>query len=218
MSAVSEVKIAHMKFYLSSFRLGDRADELVRLMPENKKIAYIPNAGDYSDVDVEKRKQWEDEDMNDLEDLGLSVEVLDLKHYFNKSADLREKLKEFGGVFVRGGSTFILRQAMKLSGFDQIFQSFLQREDFLYAGYSAGICVLAPDFKALQIVDDPHDKPYKECQETLWDGLGILDKMILPHYQSNHPESAAIDEEVAYCKKHKIPFQTLRDGEVIVLE
>jgi dipeptidase E len=207
-----------MKFYLSSFRLGDRANELLRLMPENKTIAYIPNAGDYSDVNVEQRKQWESEDVKSLEQLGLSVEYLDLKHYFNKSADLRETLNTFGGVFVRGGNTFILRQAMKLSGFDTIFKEFLETEDFLYAGYSAGICVLAPDFKALQIVDDPHDKPYKECQETLWDGLGVLDQMILPHYKSNHPESAAIDEEVAYCKQHKIPFQTLRDGEVIVIE
>lgn len=107
---------------------------------------------------------------------------------------------------------------MHLSGFDVLLKELLQKEDFVYAGYSAGICVLAPDLKALQIVDDPSDKPYQELQEILWEGLGILDYMILPHYQSDHPESADIDKEVAFCEKNKIPFKTLRDGEVMIME
>lgn len=41
-----------MKFYLSSFTLGDKSNDLIRLMPENKKIAYIPNACDYTNVDL----------------------------------------------------------------------------------------------------------------------------------------------------------------------
>lgn len=107
---------------------------------------------------------------------------------------------------------------MKLSWFDLIFQELLQRDDFVYAGYSAWICVLAPDFKALQIVDDPTDKPYPALQETIWEWLGYLDYIILPHYKSDHPESADIDKEVEYCKEKNIPYKTLRDGEVIIIE
>jgi len=207
-----------MKFYLSSFKLGDKSAELIRLMSENKKIAFIPNAGDYSGVDKDKRNKWEKEDIESLEKLGLSVEYLDLKDFFGKVDYLRKKLNEFGGVFVRGGNTFILRQAMKLSGFDIIFKEFLKKEDFVYAGYSAALCVLAPDLKALQQVDDPSDKPYKELQETIWEGLNYLDYIILPHYKSDHPESADIDKEVEFCKKNKIPYKTLKDGEVIIIE
>lgn len=207
-----------MKFYLSSFKLGDKSAELVRLMGKNKKIAYIPNACDYTKVDWDRRTNWEKQDMQSLNDLGLSVEYLDLKKYFGKTNQLRKKLNEFGGVFVRGGNTFILRQAMKLSGFDIIFQELLKRDDFVYSGYSAGICVLAPDFKALQIVDNPADRPYKELQETIWEGLGFLDYIILPHYKSDHPESADIDKEVEFAKKKNIPFITLSDGEVIIIE
>ncbi|MBC8495952.1 Type 1 glutamine amidotransferase-like domain-containing protein, partial [archaeon] len=185
-----------MKFYLSSFRLGDKSAELVRLMPENKKIAYIPNANDYTNVDLDRKIKWERLDIDSLEKIGLTVEYLDLRNYFDKTDDLRKKLSGFGGVFIRGGSAFVLRQAMKLSGFDIIFKELLKREDFVYSGYSAGICVLAPDFKAIQIVDDASDWPYKELQETIWEGLGYLDYMILPHYKSNHPESADIDKEV----------------------
>jgi len=207
-----------MKFYLSSFKLGDKSTELARLMGNNKKMAYIPNACDYTKVDWDRRNNWEKQDMQSLKDLGLSVEYLDLKKYFGKISQLRKKLNEFGGVFVRGGNTFILRQAMKLSGFDIIFKELLKRDDFVYSGYSAGICVLAPDFKALQQVDDPTDHPYPEQKETIWEGLGFLDYLILPHYKSDHPESEDIDKEIEFAKKNNIPFKTLKDGDVIILE
>jgi dipeptidase E len=207
-----------MKFYLSSFKLGNKAKELARLMFDNKRIGYIPNACDYTNVDMDRRNDTNKNDMAELSNLGLSVELLDLKGYFGKTEKLSDKINELGGVFIRGGNTFILRQAMKLSGFDKIFKELLKRDDFVYAGYSAGICVLAPNFKALQIVDDPTDKPYKELQETIWGGLSFLDYIILPHYKSDHPESADIDKEAKFCKKNNIPFKTLRDGEVIIIE
>ena len=207
-----------MKFYLSSFELGDKPSELVRLMLKNKKIAYIPNACDYTNVDWDKRNSRNEKDMQLLRELGLKVGYLDLKNYFGKTNELRKKLNEFGGVFVRGGNTFILRQAMKLSGFDIIFQEFLNKDDFVYAGYSAGICVLSSNFGALQIVDDPTDLPYKEIRKPILYGLGYLDYIILPHYKSNHPESADIDKEFEFAKKNKIPFKTLKDGEVIIIE
>ena len=55
-------------------------------------------------------------------------------------------------------------------------------------------------------------------RDQLWEGVGLLDYLVLPHYQSDHPESPAIDLEVAYCREQRIPFRTLRDGEVIVAE
>ncbi|MBL7206170.1 MAG: Type 1 glutamine amidotransferase-like domain-containing protein [Candidatus Aenigmarchaeota archaeon] len=207
-----------MKFYLSSFKLGSKSAELVKLMSENKKIAYIPNACDYTNVDWDRRNKSERIDIESLKKLGLSVEIIDLKKYFSETAQLKKKLNKFGGVFVRGGNTFILRQAMKLSGFDIIFKELLKRDDFLYAGYSAGICVLAPDFKAIQHVDDPNDHPYPEQKKTIWKGLGFLDYIILPHYKSDHPESADVDKEVEFAKKNKIPFKTLKDGEVIIIK
>ena len=207
-----------MKFYLSSFTLGNRSAEFVRLMPKDKKMAYIPNAGDSTNVDWEQKKTWEQSDMESLEHIGLLVEYLDLHAYFGRTDALRKTLHECGGVFIRGGNTFILRQAMKLSGFDLIFDELLQKDDVVYAGYSAGICVLAPDFHALHIVDDPTDTPYKELQDTMWDGLGFFDYIILPHYQSDHPESADIEKEVAFAQNNNISFQTLRDGDVIIIE
>ena len=207
-----------MKFYLSSFKLGNKSKELVRLMGDNKKIGYIPNAGDYTSVNPKKRKYWEENDISDLKNLGFEVVYLDLKKYFGHEDKLRNKLNELGGIFIRGGNTFILRQAMKLSGFDTIFKELMDRNDFVYSGYSAALCVLAPNFEAIKVVDDPSELPYPEIKEQIWEGLGYFDYMILPHYKSDHPESTDIDKEVENCKKNKIPFKTLRDGEIIVIE
>lgn len=209
-----------MKFYLSSFNLWDKSKELFRLISDTKKnkIAYIANACDYTNVDLDRKNKKDKEDMDSLKKIGLKVEYLDLKNYFNKTHELRKKLDEMSGVFVKGWNTFILRQAMKLSGFDVIFEELKKRDDFVYSWYSAGICILAPNFKALQIVDNPKDKPYKEFQETIWEWLGYLDYIILPHYKSEHPESENIDKEVEYCQKNNIPFKTLKDWEVIIIE
>ncbi|MBI3190617.1 Type 1 glutamine amidotransferase-like domain-containing protein [archaeon] len=204
-----------MKFYLSSYKIGKRSDRLKELVPRGKRLGFVPNALDY--VEPEKRKENNERDMKDLADFGISVEMLDLKNYFGKTAKLKKKIDSLGGIWVRGGNTFVLRQAMKLSGLDEILKN-MDRKNFLYGGYSAGICILASSLKPLQNVDDPKTKPYKEMKKAIWDGLGILNYMILPHYKSDHSESTDIDKEVKYCKKNKVPFKTLRDGEVIIIE
>ncbi len=203
-----------MKFYLSSYKVGNETEKLKKLVPKGKKLGFIPNAWDY--VEPEARKQSNEKNMKDLIDLGINVEMLDLQDYFGKKDKLKKKIDELGGVWVRGGNTFVLRQAMKLSGFDDIIRK-VTKKDFLYGGYSAGGCVLSPKLDYLQQVDNPKITPYKD-KEVVWEGLGLIDYAFLPHYKSDHPESEDIDKEVEYCKAHRIPFKTLRDGEVIVIE
>jgi dipeptidase E len=208
-----------MKFYLSSYKLGNEITKLKELIPaDNKKTAYISNALDFSD-DLERRKQSEQADIEQLNEVGLNdVEKIDLRDYFGKKAKLEKKLSEFGIIWVRGGNCFVLRQAMKLSGLDEILKDLLKKENILYGGYSAGVCVLAPTLKGMELVDDPNVKPYDNQKETIWDGVGILDYTIVPHYKSDHPESAKVDETVEYMKKNNIPYKPLRDGEVIIIE
>lgn len=208
-----------MKFYLSSYKIGNETDKLKAMISaNNKRTAYISNALDFSN-DLERRKQSEQADMEQLNEVGLSdIEKVDFKNYFNKKNELAKKISEFGVIWVSGGNCFVLRQAMKLSGFDKILKDLLKKEDVLYGGYSAGICVLAPTLKGMELVDDPNVKPYESQKETIWEGVGILDYSVVPHYKSNHPESEKVDETVEYMTKNKIPFKTLRDGEVIIIE
>jgi dipeptidase E len=203
-----------MKLYLSSYRLGNEFETLQRMIPTRMSLGFVPNAMDH--VASDARQESNTKHIKDLTDLGISVEELDLQSYFGRTRALEQKLDTLGGIWVRGGNTFVLRHAMRLSGLDEILKK-MARQDFLYGGFSAGGCVLSPTLECLQIVDEPKVNPY-DSSGPIWEGLGILEYAFLPHFDSDHPESAAISKEVEYCMKNRIPFKTLRDGEVIIME
>jgi dipeptidase E len=206
-----------MKYYLSSFKLGKEPEKLKALLPPGRfKLAYIPNALDHA-TDAARLAQHIDDDLRSLRGLGLETETLDLKAFFGRQEELRERLQACAGVWISGGNTFVLRQAMRLSGLDQLLQQRRLGEAFVYAGYSAAGCVLGPTLKAYQTVDDPSLRPYPQQRETIWEGLGLVGFAFMPHFQSDHPESDAIAKEVEYCLAHGIPYRTVSDGEAIIL-
>ena len=174
------------------------------------------NAGDEKPDD--ERKESVRKELDDLVDLGFSAEEVDLRNYFGKQKEIEEILAPFQAVWVRGGNTFILKRAFEKSGFDMIVKKRLAEDSMVYAGYSAGVVILAPTMHGLDIVDDPNSVPVGYEKEFNWDGLNILPYSVAVHYKSEHPESAGVDEEIQYCIDHKMPYKTLRDGEVLVIE
>ena len=204
-----------MRLFLSSYKLGSKPNELPALVGDNKRTAIIMNAQDAKTL--ESRAERLQQEIDALTALGLRPEELDLRQYFGKSADLKEIMKDFGLVWVRVGNAFILRKAFKQSGFDKILTELLENDQIAYGGYSAGVCVLAPSLHGIELVD-PKDKTAKGYEtEIVWDGLGILDYAVAPHYKSDHPESDDIDKCVEYFADNHILFKTLRDGEIIII-
>ena len=205
-----------MKLFLSSFRLGDHPEQLVALFGTNKRIAIIPNAKD--NYEKEYRAQRLDEEIHALEQLGFSPEIVDLQEYFGDKPKLMDKLQDIAGVWVVGGNTFVLRVAMHESGFDEWLKGKIRDTHFVYAGYSAGICVLAPTLEGIEIVDNPQEVQEAYHKELIWQGLGIVGYSFAPHYQSNHPESSLVEKAVEYMIHKNMPFKTLQDGEVEIVE
>jgi dipeptidase E len=203
-----------MKLFLSSYRLGNYPEKLAKLFSDNKKIAIIGNAMDFVEKSVRKEKIKES--AMELEKLGLFPEEIDLRNYFGKQNELIGNLNNFGAVYVRGGNSFILRRAMSESGFDKIIKEKNKDLNFVYAGYSAGICVLSPTLHGIEFVDDPNIVPKGYKAEIIWDGLNIIKDILVPHYKSDHPESGMVDKTVEYYVKNNIKFKTLRDGEVVI--
>lgn len=202
-----------MKFYLSSFKIGNDPMKLKNLIPENARTVYISNALDSSKP--ENRKRIQESDMEELKQLGLEPQPLDLKDYFGQEDALRTKLQNTDLIYLSGGNVYNLRMAMRLSGFDTILHE-LKNTDKVYAGYSAAGCVLSPTLKGYDTVDSTDDKTYGD-HETVWEGLGLIDWQFAPHFDSDHPESENINEEIAYYKEHGMKYKTLRDGEVIII-
>lgn len=208
-----------MKFYLSSFKIGNEEQKLMEITKNgNRKVAYINNALDFA-TDIVRKNKSDAIDVSDFQRIGFTVDILDLKKYFHNQKGLEEKLEQYDVIWVRGGNTFVIAQAMKLSGFDKIIKKYYKdKRNILYGGYSAGVCILGPTLKGIHLVDDPEQKPYGEEYQTIWDGLHILEYAIAPHYKSDHPESEDIDQSIEYMINNKIPFKALKDGEVIIIE
>ncbi len=206
-----------MKFYLSSYKFGDEVEKLVASAPYGK-IGFVPNALDFSAADLERKRKSIAEQIETLSSFGLETELIDLQEYFGKQSELEEKINTLGAVFACGGNTFVLRQAMRLSGLDQILENLRGDNKFLYAGYSAGVCVLAPDLRPYSVVDDSTDTPYEEIKEVIFSGLGFIEYAVMPHWNSGHPESEAIEDAIELCKRGNIPYRALRDGEVILID
>ena len=55
---------------------------------------------------------------------------------------------------------------MYLSGFDEYLKTIDNNPNYLYAGYSAGICVLEKDMHVLDICDNHNINPYGI--DTMW--------------------------------------------------
>ena len=206
-----------MKLYLSSYQLGNNPQALADLVGENKKVAIIPNALDVY-TDTARRTISIQHEKDGLQQIGLISEDLDLRHYFDKQDELKNKLANFGAVWVLGGNTFTLRRAYKETGMDTWLQEHRTDKEFVYAGYSAGVCVLSPSLKGLETVDSPNIVPEGYKPEVIWEGVDLIDFAFAPHFMSNHPESDAVNAEVEYYKKNGVEYKTLHDGEVIIID
>ncbi len=125
-----------MRLYLSSYRVGDRPEELSGLLREGCKTALISNALDH--VSAEDRSASVAEQVSTLEALGLEATELDLRDWFDSPAEVEETLRGFDLLWVRGGNTFILRRALVQNGADNALVALLRRDAIAYAGYSAG--------------------------------------------------------------------------------
>ncbi len=106
-----------MRLYLSSFRLGTEPQHLVRLVRGRSCVAVIANAVDSDPGDVRRGKVTGE--VRAMAALGLHATELDLReHRGSSTAQMRQVLSAFDGLWVRGGNVFVLRSAMAVSAAD----------------------------------------------------------------------------------------------------
>jgi dipeptidase E len=204
-----------MRLFLSSQNVGNHADRLLDLVGENKKLIYIPNAGDYSQKAVSEAKR--EEHKKQFEDLGFTFTKVDLKDYFGKPEELAKKLRGAGLVWVPGGNTFLLRRAMYDSGLDRLLVTLLKEDKLVYGGSSAGSIVMTPSLHGTEWGDDPDQVKEVYGKDKIWSGLGLVDFFIVPHYGSDWFADEA-KHMAGYLKKHNLPYKALKDGQVIAVD
>lgn len=197
-----------MKLYLSSYRLGNEQKVLQKwIANNNNKILVIPNALDAFE-DSDRKTSGIIDKCKDLEQIGFETQIFDLRKYFRNSKQMREDIKNYNTFYVLGGNVFILRKAMKLSGFDEYLKEISILPNYLYSGFSAGICVLSKNLHGIDLADEPNKEPYN-YGEIIWEGIGLIDYMSVPHFDTpNHPESHLMYNVVSYLEE--------KDGDVFL--
>jgi dipeptidase E len=197
--------------------MGDHPEHLVAMVGDgNRRCVVIANAIDEAPPDV--RRAGVELELAALADLGFDATELDLRDYFGQPRRLRQDLAGVAMAWLRGGNVFMLRYALDRSGADRLLLELLAADALVYAGYSAGPCVLSPSLRGLELVDDAGAVPRVYGAPPVWDGLALLPETFVPHYRSpGHPETEPIERVAARYRAEGVPHRTLHDGQALVV-
>ena len=73
------------------------------------------------------------------------------------------------------------------TGMDAFLVDLIEWDEIIYAGYSAGACVLAPDLRGLEEVED-----ITAVADPMYRGLAVLDRPLVPHLLSQSSRTGCL--------------------------
>jgi len=207
-----------MRLYLSSFRMGDAFAELMAMTDPTLRVAVVSNAVDFiPEIARRAYAATVHDPIADFRDQGRDAFDLDLRRFFGAPDTLPGAIERVGLVWAVGGNAFLLRRAMRQSGLDALLTEALAQDRLAYGGWSAGAVVAGPDLQGIELMDDPAVLADGYDEAVIWEGLGLLNERIVPHYRSDHPEADAAERAVQALQARGLPCRTLRDGEALVM-
>jgi len=206
-----------MRLFLSSDKFGDRIDLLVGLVGQGAKVAVISNALDLiPPASREAYARTVHDPVAALNAAGLTASALDLRDYFGASEALAPVLEGLDMVWVTGGNAFLLRRAMRQSGFDRVAPPLIRGDKLAYGGWSAGAVVACPNLKGIEYMDDPSQVAPGYDPAPVFDGLDLIPFHLVPHYDCGHAEGPAAEKVTMYLLDQAMPYRTMRDGDVLI--
>ena len=143
--------------------------------------------------------------------LGHEVERIECRTL--APAQLDARLTDVDAIYVAGGSTFALLEALRITGNDAVIVSHV-RAGLPYIGCSAGSIITGPDIAPASLMDDPADGPLL----TDTTGLGLISATVIPHADGQLPPypPALIQETLSqYGGSHEL--QPLRDDQALLI-
>lgn len=167
-----------------------------------KVVTFIPTAANPEDVKFHVYT-----DMSSLEEIGFTVETIDISVKDEEAIYTQIHKNDF--LFVSGGNTFYLLQEMKKKHVDRMIIDFIN-SDKTYIGSSAGSIIMAKNIEYIEGMDD------KEMAGELrnYDSIGMIDFCILPHYGCE--PFAEIADEVYRKYKDRMDIRPITNAQAIV--
>nr|WP_201471144.1 Type 1 glutamine amidotransferase-like domain-containing protein [Microbacterium hydrocarbonoxydans] len=146
--------------------------------------------------------------------VALGHELADITARDVSAVDFAATLSAIDAVYVAGGSTFALLEALRVTGNDVVLAQRV-RDGLPYIGLSAGSIIAGPDITPASLMDDPADGP------ALADlsGLGLVDRTVIPHADGRleqYPPSLIAETIADYGATHRL--LPLRDDQALLIE
>lgn len=188
-----------MKLFLSGGGSARKTKELdtefTNLLDKTKPLLYIPVAMFAEGRTKEECLSW-------LKSVFCPfIEKYEILDEFEMSNFLLDNIKKYSGIYIGGGNTFYLMKVLIESGFLSVIKYAIDINMPIYGG-SAGAIIFSKSIKGSYISDK------NNCGLRLFDGLNILNKDLVCHYDKNkegitellknycHDGFLALDEDV----------------------
>ena len=172
------------------------------------RMALITNAKDYYNERLRAYKIREG--IARLSVHGFAIDEIDLRNFHNRSDELKNELSSYDIIWAYGGNTHCLRDEMHQSGFDTIIRDLLEK-GIVYGGESAGALVAGTSIKGFQHYDIP-----EAAENIIWDGLGLIDKYVVPHIDS--PVYSDIMPEIIASNADNVDFIPINDNQALLVD
>ena len=205
-----------MRLFLSSYRTGLHSEALLQLLGDVKKVAVITNAKDYKPPDERKIKV--DELLDFFRSINVEPTEIDLRSLFGK-AKADGQLSSCDFIWLAGGNVFLLRRALRYTKLDTLIVDQVKMGSLIYGGESAGAIIAGPtlNYSEMEGHEDSPDflaEGYKS--EVIWEGLGLVDYVPVPHFQD--PDyGSEIDGYTDRLEQAKIPHKDMTNDQAIVV-
>lgn len=168
------------------------------------KMLFIPSAGN-----LDKNAWWIDKDRDVLAGMGFKIHELDMASA--SKGELSVAINSADIVYVAGGNTFYLLKVVRESGFDDLITQYVDSGG-LYAGASAGAVIAGLDIEPIASLDEPEKVPGLASTQ----GLGLVDIIPVPHYDTEDRTSGALSIKEKYKDKYEVVLIT--DDQAILVE
>ena len=150
-----------------------------------KKVIYIPVASSTDDLGIENYYDWIIKALS-----AHSSEFIEIVVLTNLENIQLKYLLDFDAIYIGGGNTYRLLNALRKSNFDKLIVDFYKKGGILYGG-SAGAIILGKDISTVS------NENFEKINSS--EGLNLVgDFSIICHYQENIEEKI-----ITYIKDKK---------------
>ncbi len=175
--------------------------EFFKKISNGKKVLIIANAAPEGSGNYVARENVKE---NFLNAGAIQADIVDLNN------DNINMMLEYDIIYVLGGNLTHLIELNKTTPFKELLIKFLEKGIFI--GESAGSMILADNVKYAYDIKKG-TKPKYDVELDSYDGLGLIDIYIYPHFQKTSEEMKI--KTTNYELNNGIKITRLNDGEII---